>query len=351
MDIKRSWWELTNCGTTFIENTVAHLEKNESMVWHCEDKLPWTDHLFKKLRGANVSSSKSFEIISGAKINNPGEYIFNNYCSPEVQSAYWPSPPEYTHVNFLAETDNIIINQRYIFVRDIESEKTFLQWFNFVDKYLDCVEKSKNSESKRAVFILEYSGKRLNRSSRKISTVKFNLREVDIYTYNLVNTAPEYENYLLNQYAAELIAQIGNGDVERCGLISKATDLIYDPQNAVTRLKNEYPELRRIYDKHIQDSVQLAQIKIFFPIIEQKRREFIGKYYNNILSVLPWRNDYGENRTEPFEMELRDLLFKASVIKISFEDKKAIEEIKQKRNRLAHNHVLSYEDILYFIGL
>lgn len=351
MNIQKNWWELTSCGINFFNEVIFHLERYESVALIGTHTLPWIEYFFEKLKGSNLSASKAFEIIDATNITQPAEYIFDHYCSSEVQSSYWPEPPSYTHVNFLADTDDIVLNDRFLFVRNINSEQSFLQWFDFVDKYIKCSEKNKYYVPERAVFVLEYTGKlsSFNGTSR-VKTVSFNPKVADIFTYNLVNTGQEYKAYLLNKYATELIGELCKENIMCCGFLSEYTNLIRNPQTEVESFSSKYSEFPAFSAEQIQLAVLSAQFKVLLPLIEQKRREFISKYYPNIDCLLPWVNDFGNIKNEPYDMEIRDLMYKANEVGISDSDKKLISFLREARNQIAHNHPLTYDQILVFIN-
>ena len=345
MSIQKNWWELTGCGSRFCEDVIRLLEESKSIAV-TGTKIPWFDTFYERLKGAGISASKVFECVNGEDISKPGDYLFNRYCSPEIQAKYWPDQPSYTHADFLAETEGITLNQRFIIVRNLVTEKAFLRWKEFVEKYIKCIESSGTDTAVRAVFVLEYQGV-TNQNSHKspIAVVSFDPREVYVFTYNLINTAEEYDGYLLNKYAAELIGEICGRDIEQCGLLSDFAGLLNDPCKTYSLFSDEFPSRYRQSESQINVAVLSAQFKVIFPLIEQKRRELIDKYFDSICLCLPWTNDYCEEKNEPYDMELRDLVFKSGEIKVTESDRELIKTLRDARNQLAHNHVLSYEVI------
>ncbi len=346
MGIQRNWWELTGCGSGFCEDVIAALESSRSVAL-VGSELPWNSIFHEKLKGANISASKAFEIICGADILRPAEYLFSKYCTTEIQSNYWPDPPSYTHVNFLAENADVIINKRFIVVRGFASEKSFFNWCDFVEKYSKCVISAGIDPEDRAVFILEYGGGR-SAASRldAVQVIPFEPKDVDIFTYNLVNTANDYNEYLMNRYAAELIGELCSGNVELCGYLSEYEGLAIYPAATYNAFAKDLSVSGRLSPEQINSAVLLAQFKVFFPWIEQKRRELITRYYEPIKQCLPWKNDFNEEKNEPYDMELRDLIFKFSTIGVSEIDRNTIKLLRDARNQLAHNHMLTYEEIM-----
>lgn len=349
MSIQRNWWDLTGCGSRFREDVIAALGSSRSVALVGSD-IPWIDVFHEKLKGANISASKAFETICGADITRPAEYLFGRYCTTEIQSNYWPNPPAYTHVNFLAENNDVIINHRFVVVRGFASEKSFFCWCDFVEKYSKCVRSAGIDPDDRAVFILEYGGGR-SAASRldAVQVIPFEPKDVDIFTYNLVNTVDDYNVYLLNRYAAELISELCGNDVELCGFLSEYDGLAEHPAATYRSFARDNSVSECLSSEQINSAVLLAQFKVFFPLIEQKRRELIARYYEAIRLCLPWKNDYNEDKIEPYDMELRDLIFKFGAIGVSEADRNTIKILRDARNQLAHNHALTYEDIMGFV--
>lgn len=350
MNIQKNWWELTGCGSKFCENIIQLLSESKSIAI-VGDKIPWQDTFYEYLKGANISASKVFENVNGADITKPEEYLFNRYCSPDIQAKYWPDQPSYTRADFLAETDGITLNQRFIIVRNLINEKAFLCWYEFVEKYIMCIEAAEIDPSTRAVFILEYQNDFFRKSRNSlVKTMYFEPREVDVFTYNLVNTAEEYSSYLMNKYAAELIGEFCGKHIEQCGLLSAFAGLLKNPVKTYLSFAEELLEQHRKTEKQIDAAVLSAQLKVIFPLIEQKRRIIIEKYYDAILHCLPWVNDHDETRNNPYDMELRDLIHKFGEIKMAEDDREQVKRLRDARNQIAHNHVLSYEEILELVG-
>lgn len=149
----------------------------------------------------------------------------------------------------------------------------------------------------------------------------------------------------MNKYAAELVGEFCGRDIEQCGLLSDFAGLLVNPNMAYSYFADELPSQCRKNDEKINASVLSAQFKVIFPLIEQKRRELIEKYYDAISQCLPWVNDYSEHRDEPYDMELRDLIYKFNEIKVTESDRELIKRLRDARNQLAHNHVLPYEEV------
>ena len=73
------------------------------------------------------------------------------------------------------------------------------------------------------------------------------------------------------------------------------------------------------------------------------------EYYEAIKLCLPWTSDFNEKKSEPYDMELRDLVFKADEINLSESDRELVKTLKYFRNQLAHNHALLYEEICWIL--
>ena len=346
MDPRKNWWELTACGARYLAETAAALSAGRSVAL-IGSPLPWPDTFYEKLKGANLSASKTFEKINGGQIKRPAEFLFNQYCPADERASYWPEPPQYTHVNFLAETEKAVINNRFVVVRGFSNEQTFICWCEFAEKYARCVREAGVPPERRAVFVLEYPcGEGVASRMNEVRALPFRPRKVDVFTYDLVNTAAVYDNYRLNLYAAELVGAFCGGDIELGGKLSERGGLAEDPAGAYRAFAPELPEALRMTPEQLDSAVITAQFKVFFPVIEQKRTEMIRKYYDRIKRILPWTTDHNEERTEPYDMELRDIIYKFSQIGVSEPDRHTVNCFRDARNQIAHNHVLPFRDLL-----
>ena len=352
LDIERNWWELTGCGSRFCSNVIRTLKDGNSVVLTGRYALPWVNLFYDKLKGAGISSTKGFDIIKPPSGCNPAEYLFNTYCSYSVQSRYWPQPPDYTHVHFLAENDDILLNHRFIVVNSFESEIDFMRWVQFVDKYISQIKAKGVDIDRRATFILQYTGRpSCHIISQQVKTISFCPQDVDLLTYNLLNTSGDRIRYTANLYAAELIGELCRSNIEICGLLAGRSELIKNPISVYITFMQENVSVDDKSEEQIRSDVSLAQLKVFFQLVEQKRRVIIKKYYAAIQAFLPWKNDYGEEKKEPYDMELRDLLYKGKEINMENTDKELVTRLRDIRNDLAHNHILSFFDVDFLINL
>ena len=144
-----------------------------------------------------------------------------------------------------------------------------------------------------------------------------------------------------------MIGDLCGGDIEACGYMAEIKGVIRNLDMVIPEaVSNDSEVFADVSKERIHMASLSAQFKVFFPLVEQMRRELINKYYTSIGYILPWKNDYGESKNEPYDLELRDLIFKSREIGICEADKKLLMFLRNVRNQLAHNHTICYDDIL-----
>ena len=349
MDIKNIWWQRTSCGINAVNDVAEHVMNDESTLILCKVKLPWKDRFHDSIKEEIRTSNKSFAFFRGKDIPEPGRFLFDNYCPEELQTEFWPAA-DYSYPHFLAEQDNILLNQRIIVVSDIDSQNAVNSWISFIDAYKKTCA-SLGKEAQRAVFVLEYNGTGPVTGSRNISNISFAPTEIDIYTYNIIITRKYDLSPALNKYLAELITALAGSNIVLNGLLAEqGPQLMALPYPTYTEVADGNPdtETERLSDAATDARVRLAQLKALYPVVEQKRCELIEKYLEKIEKTLPWKNDYGEKRDDPYDFELRDIVFKFDEIGVSHEDRELVKVLKDIRNSLAHNRTLSYKEIKSF---
>lgn len=346
MAIQKNWWDLTLCGSKLLRESADDLELGSSVALVGETMLPWASYFYDSLKSATVSSAKTFDIVNDESVTNPGVFLLEKYCTHEVQSRFWPEPSSYTRAEYLGEIDDSLLNHRFIIVRNFASDKRFKAWCDFITRYLKRIEQLGKNKSERGIFLLDATGIVSAYNSCYIKPLPFSPKEVDVLTYNLLNTYESYSDYMRNRYAAELISELCDKNLELAGYLSLRKDLIESPVRAYSLCSEDYGNtFPRITDEQVLSRAIMAQYKVLLPLVEKRRHMLIKKYYDGISRCLPWTNDYNEYKSAPFDMELRDIVFKASEIGMSPEDKLISVTMRDIRNQLAHNHLLTSAEI------
>lgn len=134
----------------------------------------------------------------------------------------------------------------------------------------------------------------------------------------------------LTEYAVAVVLEVAGNDIYVCGeLCTQIMDESFE--NVVRRLKSD-PEY--IYAMH------RAQIRTIEPLIQIGRLQLCAKYESDILSLLPFDDDYGTTIREPCELELRHLWYYKNELSLSASDSSRLRLLYEARNNLSHQRVL-----------
>lgn len=343
------WWTLVNSSSAFIEQIKNSVEREKNTFVYCERPLPWkeTFYEFQRKNFAGISSKKSLEFISAKGENDPGQFIMTRMCPQSVRSEYWP---DITYAQFLSQYNDLILNNRIVWVKDIENDNQLEKWFDFISEY------SKLSEEKNydhATFVVEYSGKKSTKNPpNTVEKITFSPTYLDRYIFALSLLSEVNDVFLLKQYIAELACCLSRDDVEFCGsLIESGLKLAQLPIACVKEHllfnRSDGTRFSDIDIDEIYSCVLRTQIKIIFPVIEQFRMNFIKTHETSIRANLPITNSFNEIIEEPNELELSDLcsIVRSYASGFTDDEKVLLFKYKNYRNKLAHNDIIDWTDV------
>lgn len=343
------WWSLVNTSNSFISQIKNRIECGKNIFLTCENLIPWENTFYELSRNAlaEICSQKSLEFISAKNENDPGRFIMMKMCPQAVRTEYWP---DMTYAQFLAQYDDLVLNSRIVWIRDIENDNLLEKWFEFIAEYCKLSEEHNHDH---AVFVVEYSGKRSTKKPPSaINTIAFAPTYFDRYIFALSLLSELNTVFPMKQYIADFACCLCKEDTELCGCLVEAGLRLVQAPNVVveeqlkTRRSNgdSFPVIENDY---INSCILMAQIKIIFPEIEKFRLNFIKNNELLIKDKLPIINSFGEKIEEPSELELSDLcsISRMHLSGFSDVDKALLLRYRNYRNKLAHNNILYYQDI------
>lgn len=335
------WWSQINCGRNLVKKATNNLAQDKSfIITHCND-MPWKEIFYSVLAEnlSGINAVRSFESIVFDPSKKPGKQILDRFCSARVISEYWL---EESYGEYLAKATDTLLGQRYIIVSGVNLTDHLTEWTDFIQEY-EAAAKEHNNEENKAVFIIETSAN-IDSGAKKTDVFDYVQTEIDIYSFCVVNVAQvSNESYYLSRYLSELITLVSDGHAEIADkLLSYGTQLFDNIQKYVT---DAYADYGTTFGKDIKKLIFLAQLKSIFPLLEMHRCSIIEKYKKEIFSLLPWEDDYRNYKANAFELELRDLQFLSQRIGLSVSDKQSVDLLKNARNTLAHNGILTKEQI------
>jgi hypothetical protein len=293
-----------------------------------------------------ANASKRFEVIRN--VDDPGPYLLQEFCKPEKRAFYRPSK---TFAQFFAESDDIVLHARYIWVY-VESLENLEKWTEFVSDYAK--KRGKNKET--AVFILEWKGERVKVSKKGIKTLSFDdyINEYDRIVFSMLASSSVREEVRVKNYLAELASDIAGNDIELCAACLKDYKLfLKEPFKAVQHvIGNSLRSNGEIFlfngtADDVKHYVWQAQIRTIYPLLEEFREIFVSKHESAIEKELPITSSYGEIYDDPKDVELGTLVFMADNGRLQLKPQSyfKLKRFKEARNKLSHLDVLTEDEI------
>lgn len=347
------WWNHITKAHKFLEDVVWTAFGGSSIILSLPTNVPWRDTLIdlirEKLQMENPKNG--FEQISCPK-EEIGLYLLNKYCKKEKRATYRYGM---TYAAFLGKCDDIVLNDRYIWITDIPETKVN-ELIEFITEY------NQNVKAKTpAIFILEVNDN-INRYKTKkgIKKLSFdqNISAYDKFAFcALVATENNCKDYM-RPYLAELVSNICKEDIELCAeCVSAGMRFLYNPVQCITSIiKSKTKSDGSIYtfskkEEEIEKAIWETQVKYVFPLIEKYRSYFVVRHKKIIEIALPIHNSYGELITNPEDVEVGTLLYMIGreVISVSNKEYEELKKYREARNKLAHLNVLelgAVEEIL-----
>lgn len=343
------WWTQVTNARRFIHSVSKFINSGKSLILTLPENVPWYDVLIEEIQMEveKETSQKAFDIFTSPE-QNIGKFMLAKYCKWEKQMQYRPSR---TYARFLAESDDIVLNDRYVWVKNIPVS-VYSEWVTFVEDY----NQNLSQNHGHAVFILEFQEDDIKHISTKgILNLSYS-REVtalDAYIFCfLLISETRYEDSL-KPYLAELVFRVCGTDVELCArCLSNSERFLRRPFSTFKKIvqesvrSNGRPFGQMPDEEVINKRIWEAQIKIIFPLIEQYREDLVKKFYSDIQAHLPVENGNGEMIDEASELEIGTLWYMAANYKfMSTQEYERLGHFRQARNDLAHLRILEAETV------
>lgn len=342
------WWERVPNALSFISDVTNSLIEEKSVILQYTDALPWRDTFVASVQNSvqQSNSSKRFDNIRG--VEDPGIFLLDTNCKREKRTQYRPTK---SYACFFAESDDIVLHERYFWVI-IETKKQLEVWSTFVSDYV----KARDRNKEKAVFILEWHGE--NQVSRRKGILFYSydnyIGSYDSIVFSTLASSSIKQALFINQYLAALSAAVTGRDIELCAAcLAKYEDFLHCPYDVVSNLvssSRRSDESSYAFSKtrdEVKHCIWLAQIKTVYPVIEEFRKAFVSRYQNSIQSKLPISTLYGEQYTEPSDVELGTLVYMTNTadLQIPPEDYDKLIAFRDARNRLSHLDTLDFDQL------
>lgn len=354
MEMDKVWWNHIIKPKWFLNQMVECILKKKSVVLFVPKVIPWYNSMIELIEEQlhKESADYAFEMIeSPIDDKEVGEFLLEKYCKKEKRATYRPA---ISYAKFLGGSEDIVLHNRFIWVRHITKEK-YEEWCNFIVEYKKTVGENRAC----AVFILEImdpSIERLKRKNIDVMIYENIISEYDRYTFCALLASEINIKENLKQYLADLVASVCGNNIELCAMcIQKGIWFLKDPNGVLTEvLEQECREEGNCFDlketgENIQNIIWNSQLRIFFPIIENYRSSFIHQYKAKFEKFLPVQNIFGEAIENVQDMEIGILCYllekEEFLLDVKEKEYEKLNHYRNARNKLAHLESLSFDVI------
>ncbi len=358
MKTQKIWWEQTPNPEHFIKYTANSLLEGNCILIPDYNSIPWTSYFIEKVKNilTEGNSIKSREEITD-DIKNVGKYILDNYCRNKKNDFRYAVG----YAKFIAQQDKIPFHDRFFLI--YSNENMLDEWAKFIEEY-----KQLRRENKKAVFLLllkneNYDSKKIvNRKGIEIYSFKESINEYDRIVFAMLASYSLKISSILKTYLTELACNVAGNNIElssKC--LQKHEDFLKNPAQAIKNIIDNDTDsngCRFLFSKtkdEIEQAVWTAQIRTFYPLLEEYRRDFIKKYRAIIETHLPIKTtSFDETIDTPEEIGLGILFYittedyskkMGKKLNIYYKEKEELFTFKEARNSLSHLTILSFEEI------
>lgn len=342
------WWKQVPNVRLFTETILKNLSEEKSVLLYDTQSLPWRQSFESRIMQSmkTLDSAKAFEKLSD--IDEPGQYILNHYCKAEKRAQYRPSK---SYAAFLAENDDIVLHERYLWVV-LASVEQLQAWTDFASEYV----RIRGRQNISAVFILEWPGK-LSLSRKKgivPLALENDIGEYDWHVFAAMMASASDMSSFMKSYLAELAVSLTQADAELCSqCILRNREFLQEPFAVLdkltrTTLRSDGSAFFPVKtEAEISRCIWQAQIRILYPMLEEYRERFVRKYGDVIRAKCPIDSPFGEVYHDPADVELGTLVYMAGCksIQLSSEEYAMLKAFRDARNTLSHLGILNFCEI------
>ena len=344
------WWEQVTNAVQFIKKIVQSVLNEKHLAVELPKNIPWYDTMRDYAEEAIRRRSSDRNLVSLQDSGEePGKCVFEAFCNREKQSEYRPAVG---YASFLAKCDDIVLNDRIVWVSDLAKEN-YSAWIEFVSAYAAACKKERIAGG---IFILELREQMALSAKKGVYMLSFQkeISHYDSIVFNMLAASSIKKSAISKEYLVELVSNIAGQDMELAAqCIRKYREFLQKPYAVLQRIAEEGCRSngeafeKQFREEEVKKQIWKAQIKIVFPLVEEFRGHFVDKYKEQIERQLPIPYAFGEEFTEVDEVEVGTLYFMAcnEKLHISSEDYHKLKMFREARNHLAHLCVLSEEEM------
>ncbi|MBR5020034.1 MAG: hypothetical protein IKY17_00250 [Oscillospiraceae bacterium] len=339
------WWGQIGNSLRLLTEVTNSLRDCRSAVLQVPRNLPWRQAFYRAVdeRRSAFSAERRLMRLRWEENADPGEFILDELCSRTVKADYWPGQ---SYAEYLGSRDDILLNDYHVWITGVSSKTDLAKWTEFITHY----DRAAKQMDSRGVFVIEYCGEPAELPM--VEKIVYTVENYDCRVFSL-EAAAALENTELRNYQAELAMSICRNDPELCyELLLTGPKLLHAPVQTATEVlfdavSSEGMPFMPMDETEIQSAAWEAAIVLLFPVLERCRMNFIDRYRSELKRYLPISNSNGDRVTDAWDLEIGALYHIVSSADHGFSGSDAdnIRLCRKVRNLLAHNKIVSVEDV------
>lgn len=318
------------------------------VVYVIPENMEWTDTFRAILETECQKSQRALKTVDSQQFpdTDPGELLLHQFVThPTLAEGYRRS---IGYARYLADADlNSGLGNDYIYVQNA-SGSTMQAWCRFIADY----RKAHKPGNPYCCFLVEcIADKPDTGKGMKVIDYHDCIRAFDTLIFCILASSGLSVSPLLQGYAAELAAALGSHDPELAALlIQNGEKLIHDPLTVTHSLLGAQcrSDGTAFSDQiSVQEQIWRAQLKVFFPLIEQYRIQLVNRFSAEFPVHEEIIGTFGQHIDDICDIDLGTfkLLCDSGRMHIPNADYKTMCFYRDCRNLLAHTEVLSYQQI------
>ncbi len=344
MNTINCWWNEVPNAIRFLEEVTMELEDGKSILLEIPERLPWPTEFYDQFDCCigRLGISRNLRFIEDDLTSCPGNILMQKFCKSERRAQFRPN---IGYAAFLADPQGSTLPNMLVYVKNLKGER-LNEWIQFVHEY------SKATHGGGASFLLETTEHFSNVPALNVRSYAGAINNFDTYAFYMLRASSFSGSINLRRYLAELAFALCETDAELGGAcLEQSKEFMADPLKRIEDVCS-HQERSDGTAFNMPDTINAlikgiwrAQIRLFFPILEDFRQDFVERHKKELERCMPVKNSLGELIYDPGELELGTLSMLAGQKSLFLlpRDYDKLMVYKEARNRLAHLEPMNME--------
>lgn len=337
--LSQLWWTQVHGPSTFLDNFCQELSKGGCFFLHHSRVLPWQQQFLDEIHRRVHSLQGCFVIENAVDVpedipEGMGQWFVDHFLPHQADNFLsTTSLPD-----FLADFKGL--THRMIWLR-IHSDSQLKQWLSLWSQF------AAKPVARDTIVILEGGGQSLTRRKVALFDADEAFAAFDVVQLCTIAANDARCGRIYKPYLTHLLNQLCGQEPHLVeSLVEKGEELVRAPTAEAACLGLDPTELDR--------RIRRAQLLLLLPAVEDIRIHILGQLYQQCLPLLPIRDDYGNELTAVYEMELRHIVhyYRRGQLSVSSDQWNQVKCAYDIRNELMHNMLpLPFDDIERLLSL